>query len=83
MTQPMRLTVGERNSASGTIAQRLVFCGRRVEPPARVANASTSVGVKPPPRVRARASASALKQLVKELSGDGLRLGIARRHVRR
>ena len=28
MTQPMRLTVGERNSASGTIAQRLVFCGQ-------------------------------------------------------
>lgn len=28
MTQPMRLTVGERNSASGTIAQSLVFCGQ-------------------------------------------------------
>ena len=27
MTQPIRLTVGERNSASGSIAQRLVFCG--------------------------------------------------------
>ena len=28
MAQPIRLTVGERNSASGTIAQRLVFCGQ-------------------------------------------------------
>jgi hypothetical protein len=28
MTQPMRLTVGERNAASGTIAQKLVFCGQ-------------------------------------------------------
>ena len=32
MTAPTRLTVGERDAASETVAQSLVFCGRTRKP---------------------------------------------------
>ena len=74
MTQPMRLTVGERNSASGTIAQRLVFCGQE-RGKLLALRQLINEGVKPPIIVFVQSKDRA-KQLVKELSGDGLRLGI-------
>jgi ATP-dependent RNA helicase DDX52/ROK1 len=74
MTQPMRLTVGERNAASGTIAQRLVFCGQE-RGKLLALRQLINEGVKPPIIVFVQSKDRA-KQLVKELSGDGLRLGI-------
>ena len=74
MTAPMRLTVGERNAASGTIAQRLVFCGQE-RGKLLAMRQLIAEGVKPPIIVFVQSKDRA-QQLAKELAGDGLHLGL-------
>lgn len=74
MTQPIRLTVGERNSASGAIAQSLVFCGQE-RGKLLALRQLIDRGIKPPIIVFVQSKDRA-KQLAKELSGDGLHLGL-------
>jgi ATP-dependent RNA helicase DDX52/ROK1 len=74
MTSPMRLTVGERNSANATIAQRLLFCGRESGKMLALRQL-ISDGIKPPIIVFTQSKDRA-KQLAKQLQGDGLRLGL-------
>ena len=74
MTSPMRLTVGERNSANATIAQRLLFCGRESGKMLALRQL-ISDGIKLPIIVFTQSKDRA-KQLAKQLQGDGLRLGL-------
>ena len=74
MTQPIRLTVGERNSASSAIAQSLVFCGQE-RGKLLALRQLIDRGIKPPIIVFVQSKDRA-KQLAKELSGDGLHLGL-------
>ena len=74
MTQPIRLTVGERNAASGSIAQRLVFCGYE-RGKLLALRQLIADGIKPPIIVFVQSKDRA-KQLAKELAGHGLHLGL-------
>ena len=74
MSNPMRLTVGERGAASETVAQSLVFCGRE-NGKLLALRQLFAKGVKPPVIVFVQSKDRA-KQLAKELQGDGLRLGL-------
>jgi ATP-dependent RNA helicase DDX52/ROK1 len=74
MSAPMRLTVGERNAASETVRQSLVFVGQERGKPLALRQLF-SAGVKPPAIVFVQSKDRA-KQLARELRGDGLRLGL-------
>jgi len=74
MARPIRLTVGERNSASSTIAQRMVFCGHEAGKLLALRQIIRE-GIKPPIIIFTQSKDRA-KQLAKELIGDGLHLGL-------
>jgi len=74
MARPMRLTVGERNSASSTIAQRMLFCGHEAGKLLALRQIIRE-GIKPPVIIFTQSKDRA-KQLAKELTGDGLHIGL-------
>ena len=74
MARPIRLTVGERNSASSTIAQRMVFCGHESGKLLALRQIIRE-GIKPPVIIFTQSKDRA-KTLAKELSGDGLHIGL-------
>ena len=75
MTAPTRLTVGERNAASETVAQSLVFCGQeRLRKP--LALRQLFAEGREAPAIVFTQSKDRAKQLARELQGDGLRLGL-------
>jgi ATP-dependent RNA helicase DDX52/ROK1 len=74
MARPVRLTVGERNSASSTIAQRMVFCGHEAGKLLALRQIIRE-GIKPPVIIFTQSKDRA-KVLAKELAGDGLHIGL-------
>ena len=74
MARPMRLTVGERNSASSTIAQRMLFCGHEAGKLLALRRIIRE-GIKPPVIIFTQSKDRA-KHLAKELTGDGLHIGL-------
>ena len=74
MPRPIRLTVGERNSASSTIAQRMVFCGHEAGKLMALRQIIRD-GIKPPVIIFTQSKDRA-KVLAKELTGDGLHIGL-------
>ena len=74
MPSPIRLTIGERNAAAATVSQSLVFCGEE-KGKLLALRALFAEGLKPPAIVFTQSKDRA-KQLARELSGDGLRLGL-------
>jgi ATP-dependent RNA helicase DDX52/ROK1 len=74
MARPIRLTVGERNSASNTISQRMVFCGHEAGKLLALRQIIRE-GIKPPVIIFTQSKERA-KHLAKELTGDGLHIGL-------
>lgn len=74
MARPIRLTVGERNSASSSISQRMVYCGHEAGKLIALRQIIRE-GIKPPVIIFTQSKDRA-KQLAKELMGDGLHLGL-------
>ena len=74
MARPMRLTVGERNSASSTIAQRMLFCGHEAGKLLALRRIIRE-GIKPPVIIFTQSKDRA-RHLAKELTGDGLHIGL-------
>ena len=73
MARPMRLTVGERNSASSTIAQRMLFCGHEAGKLLALRRIIRE-GIKPSSSYSR--SPGCAWHLAEELTGDGLHIGL-------